>query len=143
MAHAGQRGLDGDLHVLSQLLDQVRRQGNPHASAERPLHFHEVQIDHIAGIQSGDPHRTADADSLAIAKDDVDRPLRGEEAGAVARQADQADQAGHGHDHDQTDPDLADLGAGAHLDSSRGPSPSMEVAACAPHRPGGFSSVGP
>ena len=52
-----------------------------HPGAERPLDFHQVDVDDVAGIEAGDPHRAADADALGVAKDHVDGALRSQEAG--------------------------------------------------------------
>src|SRR5262249_21959986 len=124
--------------------------------------------DHVARVQPGDAHRAADPEALRVAEDDLDDPLRRQEARAVAGQPDQADQAGDGDDHDQADPDLAGREAGAHLSllwssspwslspsrraiaSPDGPAPWtilrarwQEDEGLRDHGDGGFSNVGP
>ena len=147
MAHPGQGGDDGDLHVLSQLFNETRRKREPDASPQRPFDFHQVHVDDVAGVQSGDAHGAADTDALAVSKDDVDGPSGRHEAGAVARQADQGDQTDQGHDHDQSNPKLSHRRSSAHPGSLPLETALIDLtpatAVFSNQVPGGASSVGP
>ena len=65
-------------------LTSAGRQRDPHPRTEHPLDLDQVDVDDVAGVEAGDPHRAADADALGVAEDDVDRPVRRQEAGPVA-----------------------------------------------------------
>ena len=87
-------------------------------------------------------HRAADAEALRVAEDDVDRPLRGQEAGSVAGQADQADQAGRWPRSRSGRPRSRGPKNGRSCRFLPGTRP-IEAAGWPLQGDGGFSSVGP
>ena len=121
------------------LLASVGRQRDPDPGPERPLDLGQVDVDDPARVDPGDPDRAADADPLAVAEDDVDRPLRGQEARPAAGQAEQAEQARQRRDDHPTDQDLAARGS----TSASGFPPQGRLRARAIHGAGGASRVGP
>jgi hypothetical protein len=81
---------------------------------EHAFYLHQIDVHHVAGVEAGDPHGAPDAYSLRISENDVDRAVRRQEPGAVARHPDQRKQREYRPDHNQTDPNVTRRRPSAH-----------------------------
>ena len=120
VAHAGQGGLDRDLHVLAQLLDQARRQRDPHPARSVPSTSTRSTSTTLPvsrpATRTGLPMRMpwASRKTTSIVRCGARKP------GPSLAMPTRREQPGQGHDHDQADPNLARRRSSAHPGSLPG-----------------------